>query len=120
MSVTTTSDEARSWGMLAHLSALLGLLSGIGFFVGPLIVYLVKRDSHPFVEENAREALNFQITALIALAVATVLAITIIGLIVAIPAFVVIGLAMVILPIVAGLRARDGETYRYPFTLRLI
>ncbi|MEM9996784.1 MAG: DUF4870 domain-containing protein [Bacteroidota bacterium] len=120
MSVTTTSDEARSWGMIAHLSALLGVFSGIGFFVGPLVVYLVKRDAHPFIEENAREALNFQITSLIAIAIATVLAITIIGLVVAIPAFFVIGLSMVVLPIIAGLRARDGETYRYPFTLRLI
>ncbi|MEM6783056.1 MAG: DUF4870 domain-containing protein [Bacteroidota bacterium] len=120
MAITTTSDEARSWGMIAHLSALLGLFSGIGFFVGPLVVYLLKKDAHPFIAENAREALNFQISALIALAVATVIAITIIGLVVAIPAFIVIGLSMVVLPIIAGLRARDGETYRYPFTLRLI
>lgn len=103
--------------MLCHLAALVGLLgNGIGFLLGPLAVWLVKRDTDPFVDENGKEAVNFQITVLIAGAVSAVLVLVVIGILM----LIVIGIAAVVLPIVVGLKARAGEVYRYPMTIRFI
>ncbi len=116
-SLTGPDEEARKWAMLCHLAALVGLLgNGIGFLLGPLAVWLVKRDTDPFVDENGKEAVNFQITVLIAGAVSAVLVLVVIGILM----LIVIGIVAVVLPIVAGLKARAGEVYRYPMTIRFI
>lgn len=120
--------EERTWAMLAHLSALLGGLLTASFgrgwacFVGPLVIWLVKKDTMPFVNDQAKEALNFNITVAIASLVLLVLSIVTfgIGLIVAIPLWVIIGVAWLVLTIVAAIKANEGVRYRYPFTLRFI
>jgi uncharacterized protein len=126
-----TSDvpaQERTWAMAAHLSALLGALissshgGGFACFLGPLIIWLIKKDSMPFVNDQAKEALNFNISVAIAtLALVVLSAITFgIGLIIAIPMWVVIGVGWLVLTIIAAVKANDGVRYRYPFTLRLI
>jgi len=118
----------RTWAMVAHLSALLGALvssshgGGFACFVGPLIVWLIKKDSMPFVSDQAKEALNFNLSvAITTLALVFLSAITFgIGLIIAIPMWVVIGVGWLVSTIVAAVKANDGVRYRYPFTLRLI
>jgi uncharacterized protein len=120
--------EERTWAMMAHLSALLGGLltasvgRGWGCFIGPLIIWLVKKDTMPFVNDQAKEALNFNISvAITTLALVVLSAITFgIGLIIAIPMWVVIGIGWLVLTIMAAVKANDGVRYRYPFTLRLI
>ncbi|QSX80029.1 DUF4870 domain-containing protein [Agrilutibacter solisilvae] len=114
--------------MFAHLSALVGgiLTSGwagsLGCFIGPLIIWMIKKDTMPFVDDQGKEALNFNITVgLIFLALLLLSIFTLgIGLIIAIPAWIVIGIAWLVLTIIAGIKANNGETYRYPLTLRLI
>jgi len=113
---TRLSREARKWGMLSHLSALAGLITGIGFLLGPLLVWLLKKDDHPFIDEQGKEAVNFQITMHIAMFIGGVLAVLLIG----IPILFVVGLVMVVLPIVAAIKANEGEHYRYPFIWRVI
>ena len=114
-------ESARDWAMAAHLSALVGLLgNGIGFILGPLVVWLLKKEEHPFVDDQGLEALNFQLTMFIALMVSIVLAFTVVGLVIAIPAMVLVGIFAVVFPIVAAVQAKRGNYYRYPFTLRLI
>jgi uncharacterized protein len=126
-----TSDipaQERTWAMVAHLSALLGALissshgGGFACFLGPLIIWLIKKDSMPFVNDQAKEALNFNISVAIAtLALLVLSAITFgIGLIIAIPMWIVIGVGWLVLTIMAAIKANDGVRYRYPFTLRLI
>jgi uncharacterized protein len=126
-----TSDvpaQERTWAMAAHLSALLGALissshgGGFACFLGPLIIWLIKKDSMPFVNDQAKEALNFNISVAIAtLALVLLSAITFgIGLIIAIPMWIVIGVGWLVLTIIAAVKANDGVRYRYPFTLRLI
>lgn len=115
------SHEERQWALFAHLSALLGAvvtghLWGLGCFLGPLIIWLVKKDSMPFVNDQAKEALNFNITVAIAAFVCGVLMIVLIGLLL-LPALAVIWLVCVI---IAAIKANEGERYRYPFALRLI
>ncbi|WP_323137531.1 DUF4870 domain-containing protein [Dyella subtropica] len=121
------SPEQRQWAMLAHISALLGCLLtgvwfGLGCFVGPLIIWLMKKDTMPFVDDQAKEALNFNITmAIIGVVLLLITILTLgIGAILAIPAGIVIGIAWLILVIMATIKSNEGERYRYPFCLRLI
>lgn len=111
------SRDARKWATLAHLSALVGLLgNGIGFLLGPLVVWLVKREDDPFIEEQGREAVNFQLTMFLALFVSAPLVIVLIG----IPLLILVGITMTVLPIVASIKANEGEHFRYPLTIRFI
>jgi len=110
-----TAQQARQWAMFAHLSALAALL--IGFpFLGPLIIYLVKKDEDQFVADQAREALNFNLTAMIAFVISIVLIFVIIGIFL----LPLLGIAWLILTIVAGVQANKGLWYRYPLTIRFI
>ena len=113
------SAEERQWAMFAHLSALAG---GWGTFIGPLVIWLVKKDTMPFVNDQGKEALNFNITvAIICLALVLLSIVTLgIGLIIAIPAWVIVGIAWLVLTILAAVKANEGVAYRYPLTLRLI
>lgn len=122
------SAEEKQWAMFAHLSALLGgiITSGwagsIGCFVGPLIIWLVKKDTLPFVDDQAKEALNFNITVgIVFLALLLLSIVTLgVGLVVAIPLWIIIGIAWLVLTIIAAIKANEGTAYRYPFALRLI
>ncbi len=121
------STQERQWAMFAHLSALLGLVItghwlGWGCFLGPLIIWLVKKDSMPFVDDQGKEALNFNITvAIVFFALFALTLMTLgLGMLVAWPVGVVVGVAWLVLTIVAAIRANEGVRYRYPYTLRLI
>jgi len=117
VSITSPSVEERNWAVLAHLSALLGLVVwAAGMLLGPLIVWLVKRDTLPFVNDQAREALNFQITVFLAGIVCTALIFVLIG----IPLLVALGLFDLVFVIIAAVKANEGVAYRYPICLRLI
>ncbi len=122
------SAEEKQWAMFAHLSALVGgiLTSGwagsIGCFIGPLVIWLVKKDTLPFVDDQGKEALNFNITVGIVFLALLILSIVTfgIGLIVAVPLWIIIGIAWLVFTIIAAVKANNGERYRYPLTLRLI
>ena len=108
--------------MLGHLAAFTAFISGIGCVLGPLIVWLIKRDTMPFAGEQAKEALNFNISvALVFLALFLLSVLTLgIGLIIAIPAWIIIGIAWLVFTIIAAIKAHEGVAYRYPLTMRLI
>lgn len=108
------TTESKNWAALSHASALVMFL-GVPSVLGPLLVWLVKRDD-PFVDDQGKEALNFNISFLIYGIVSAVLVVALVGLIL-LPVVFVTWLALVI---VASLRAANGERYRYPFTLRFI
>ncbi|MBX3745347.1 MAG: DUF4870 domain-containing protein [Verrucomicrobiae bacterium] len=114
--------EVRLWSMLCHLAALTGLLiPSFGAVVGPLVFWLVKRNDHPTIDANGKEALNFQLSALIyswglgLLGAATLF--ILVGFLFLFCAFVV-SLAALILAIVASIKVSNGETFQYPFTIR--
>lgn len=111
------TEEEKKWALGAHLSAFAAfLLPSFGQIIGPLIVWLVKRDQSAFVEDQAKEALNFQITMTIAFVVSAVLTVVLIGL----PMMIAVGVAWLVFTIKAALRASEGEAYRYPFTIRFV
>ena len=110
-------EEARRWAMLCHLSALVGLLgNGIGFLLGPLVVWLIKKDSDPFVDDQGKEALNFQITMFLGVIIGIVMSFFLIG----IPLLIALAVMAILFPIVAAIRANEGQLYRYPLTIRFI
>lgn len=116
------SSEQRSWAMACHLAALSVFVTGIGIVLGPLIVWLVKKDEMPFVNDQGKEALNFNITlCLLGVAMGLFVLITFgIGALLVLPLSILIGVLWLIVTIVAAIKANDGEYYRYPFALRLI
>lgn len=108
---TSPHGSDKIWAMLSHLSA----LAGVGLLL-PLVVYLAMRNESDYVATNAREALNFHLSLLIYGLCCIPLVFVVIG----IPLLVLIGLASLVLAIVAAVRASDGQCYRYPLTLRLV
>lgn len=102
--------------MLAHLAGLIGFIIPFGNLIAPLIVWQVKKDQMPFVDDQGKESLNFHITISIAVAVCLVLMLVLIGFVL----LPLIGLAALVLMVIAGIKANGGERYRYPFVLRLI
>jgi uncharacterized Tic20 family protein len=104
------SDE-KTWAAVAHFSALAASLVGLAF-LGPLIVYLVKRDESPFVRAHAASALNFQLSWLIwfiLLGVSTFLLLIVLVGIVLVPVLVIGVIAWFALVIIAGIKAANGE-----------
>ena len=118
------SKDEKTWGMVSHLSALACFVFPFyGNIFGPLVVWLIKKDEMPFVNEQAKESMNFQITASIILTILTVVAFVLSFILVGFllyPIIVLIGVADLVLIIVAAIKANEGENYRYPFAIRLI
>jgi len=109
--------DSRLWGTLCHLSALAGcVIPFAGCVVGPLVVWLLKREEFPFVDDQGKEAVNFQITMLIAGVVAFMSVFVLIGFVL-LPA---VGLFDLVMIVIASMKANEGERYRYPVSLRLI
>lgn len=119
---TSLSSDERTWALIGHLSAFTFFVSGIGGIVGPLVVWLIKRDTLPFAAEQAKEALNFNITvAIIAMALWIFSFITLgIGFLLTIPLGLALFVAWIVFTIIAAIKANEGVDYRYPFTLRLV
>ncbi|HEC04728.1 MAG TPA: DUF4870 domain-containing protein [Thiothrix sp.] len=117
MSKSIVNKDDKKWGMVAHLSALAGIIFPLGIVLGPLIVWLLKRNEGKFIDDQAKEALNFQITVVIISFVLVVLA-------AAFKPFMIlaaiVGIAGLIFAVIAGLKAKEGEKYRYPFSFRFI
>jgi uncharacterized protein len=111
------TNEVKNWGMLCHLSALLGFVPPfIGVVLGPLLIWLIKGKEHPFIDANGRESLNFQISMLIYSAITSLTICIGIGIFL----LPVLWAVDVILIVVAAVKASGGGVYRYPMTIRLI
>lgn len=108
------SSDSRNLAMLAHLSAFV-VFVGVPSLIGPLVLWLIKRDD-PFVEANAKDALNFNISFLIYGLVAAISIVVLVG-VIALPAVILTWFALVI---VAAVKAANGEEYRYPFTIQFV
>jgi uncharacterized Tic20 family protein len=112
-----TSSDVRTWCVLCHASALLGLFFHfLGHLLGPLIVWLLKRRDAPEIDAYGKESLNFQLSMLIYDAIAGILCIVLIG----IPILIALWVLNTVLVIIASVKASEGKFYRYPFTIRLI
>ena len=112
-----SSSDVRIWSILCHASALLGVfLHFPGHLLGPLIVWLAKRDNSPEIDAHGKESLNFQISMLIYNGSAVVFCLVLVGF-----AFLaVLWVLNAVFVIIASIQASDGKFYRYPMTIRFI
>ncbi|NIP26534.1 MAG: DUF4870 domain-containing protein [Phycisphaerae bacterium] len=113
------NKDARMWAMFCHLVGLAALLPPIPIFggvIGALIIWQVKKDEFPFVDEQGKEALNFQISILIYAIVAGLLIFACIGALL-LPAVMIFD---IVFAIIAAIKANDGFHYRYPLCCRFI
>lgn len=123
-----SSSDERNWAMAAHLCGLLWLLGGPGLLflpfgslalftvLGPLIIWRTKGQTMPFVAEQAKESLNFQITVFLLALLCLLLAVVLIGFVL----LWILGLVNLVLVIIAAVQVSGGTPYRYPFCLRLV
>ena len=117
METSTSSRDVRTWNVLCHATALAGFfVPWAGHILGPLIVWLAKRNDSPEINEHGKESLNFQVSMLIYNLIAAVLCLVLIGFVI-LPILHILNLVLVI---IASIQASEGKFYRYPITIRLI
>ena len=112
----TPSAEEKQWALFAHLSALAGFIIPFGSIIGPLIIWLIKKDTMPFVDDQGKEAVNFQITVAILAIVAILLILILIGFLL----LWALAIADLVFIVIAAIAANNGQAYRYPFSFRFI
>ena len=112
--MSDVQQEDRTMALIAHLS---GILTG---FIGPLVIWLINKDKADkgWLNGQAKEALNFQITVIVAMIVAIIITIVSFGLLFFVP--MLVGIAALVFCILAAMKANEGVDYRYPFAIRLI
>jgi uncharacterized Tic20 family protein len=111
------SQTERNWGMACHLAAFAGFIIPVGGgLLGPLVVYLIKHHEFPFVDDQGKESLNFQITMVIAYAISGLLVLAGIGVVLLAAA----SIYEIVMIVIASVQASNGVWYRYPVYLRLI
>ena len=110
------SKDDRTLGLVVHLSAFAGHLFPFAHIIVPLVIWLVKKDSSAFLDDQGKEAVNAQISFTIYMFVAAVLCLILIGFVL----LVALWIADIVLVIVAAIAANEGKAYRYPYILRLI
>jgi uncharacterized Tic20 family protein len=108
--------DAKMWAMFCHLAGLGTYLVPFGGIIAPLIIWQIKKDDHPFVDANGKEAVNFQISIFIYFVVAALLIFAFIGILL-LPAVCVFNLVCLI---IAGIKANGGESFKYPLCIRFI
>jgi hypothetical protein len=117
------SKDARTWAMLGHLTSLIGFLIPLANIIAPLVIWLIKKDEHEFVDDQGKESLNFQITmtivSLVLLVLGFVGSFVCIGFIFFL-LLIPLGIAVLVFVIIAAIKSNEGERYRYPMTMRLI
>jgi len=122
MNAPTTSDDT-TWGMLCHISALAGFVIPFGNIIGPVVVWVLKKDQSPFVDAHGKSAINFNISYsiyFVALAIiGFILTFILIGFLV-LMLLPVLTLAVLILVIIAAIKASKGEMYEYPFVIQFL
>lgn len=113
---TPENRDERMWAMFCHLSGLAGFIFPFGNIIAPLIIWLVKKEEYEFVNDQGKEALNFQISMTIYIIASIILIILVIG----IPLLIALGIFSLIVVIIAAIKSNEGEKYRYPLTIRFL
>jgi uncharacterized Tic20 family protein len=116
-STSTPTQDERTWGMIAHLSAFAVFVFPVGGnILAPLIIWLARRDTSAFVDAEAKEALNFNISVSLGWIVCGILTFLLVG----IPLGIILFLGWLVMTVLAAVKASEGVGYRYPLSLRLV
>lgn len=114
--ITPENRDERMWAMFCHLSALAGFVIPFGNIIAPLVIWMIKKEEYGMVNEHGKEALNFQISMTIYLIASAILIIVVIGIVL----LIILPIFALIVIIIAAIKANEGESYRYPFTIRFL
>jgi uncharacterized protein len=109
-----SASEERTWAMAAHLAAFAGHFVPFGHIFGPLIVWVLKKDQFPLVNDQGKESMNAQISFTIYFLVS--LCTCLLG----IPLFLAVWVFDIVIVIIAAIKASEGQCYRYPMIIRFI
>lgn len=125
--------DEKTWALLAHLSSLSGVFTGLlGAILGPMVVWLVGKEKHPFIDRHGKEALNFGITVVLAGFVLGLVAFFVampmfmfaltgmFAMLLLIPLFLAVFVFWLVFVITAAVKASNGQEYRYPVSLRIV
>jgi uncharacterized protein len=110
------NKDENMWAMFCHLSGLVGFVIPFGNVIAPLIIWTLKKDEYPLVDDQGKEALNFQISITVYILLSVLLIFVVIG----IPLLIIIGIFSLIMTVIGAINANDGNKYRYPFTIKFI
>lgn len=116
------SSEDRVWAMLAHLSAAIAAIVSVGWLtiVGPLVVWMLKKDSSPFVRNAAAGAVNFTLTMWLISLIGWILTVTVVLSVIGVPMVIIGSLGSIVLGVFGALKAWKGESYTYPWQVRVL
>lgn len=109
------SDE-QTFSMLCHLSALAGLVIPFGHIIGPLVIWLMKKDQYPEVDRQGKDSLNFQISMTLWMFVSGILVLLVVGIF----ALIALGVLTLVMIIIASIKSNNGERFKYPLTIDII
>ncbi|WP_337102437.1 DUF4870 domain-containing protein [Paenibacillus sp. YIM B09110] len=110
----TPHPDEKQFAMLAHVIAFAGFIIPLGNIIGPLIIWLIKKDQSHYVDFHGKESLNFQISIMIYGVISAILWLIVIGIV----ASIAVGIFWLVLTIIGTIRATEGQYYRYPLTIR--
>lgn len=110
------SRNTRMWAMFCHLAGLVLIIPLISNIVATLIIWQLKKEDDPFVDNQGKEALNFQITVTLAAIASSLLFRTCIG----VPLLMAVGVGNIVFLLIAAVKANGGQNYRYPLAIRFI
>jgi uncharacterized Tic20 family protein len=113
--IMISESEVKNWCMFCHASAFIQFF-GFPSFIGPLVIWLIKKNEISQVDQHGKEALNFQLSILLYSLICIPLCFVLIGFLL----LPVIGLLWLIFTIVATVQASDGKLFRYPLTIRFL
>ncbi len=114
--IDENQHNERMWAMFCHLSAFAGFIIPFGSIIGPLVVWSIKKDQYPLVDDQGKEALNFNISMIIYYLASFILILVIVG----IPLLIALFFYNLIITVVASIRANDGVRFRYPLSIRFV
>lgn len=119
----SANPDERQFGLFVHLSALIGITGiPLASIIAPLVMWQIKKNESAFIDDQGKEAVNFNITVfIVAIGLLLLTLITFgIGAILTLPLGLALAVAWLVFTIIAGIKANEGVAYRYPFALRLI
>lgn len=110
------SSSEKNYAMLCHLVAFSGFIIPFGSIIGPLVMWLIKKEESEFINYHGKESLNFQISIAIYTIISGILALVLIGILF----LIALGIIWIVFIIIASVKTSEGEEYRYPLTMRFV
>lgn len=114
--VASSDKSARMWSMILHLSLLSNFIIPIAGIIAPIVIWQIKKDEFPIVDAHGKNAVNWIISAVIYGAVCLILTLAVIGIFL----FAILGVLAIVFPVIAGIKANNGEVWKYPLSIQFL